>query len=54
MTLMSETTEHDRCKHQALGFDLPVLISLTEKKHFLSYVHDALWVMSGDAVENVK
>lgn len=54
MTEVPETVEDNRCKHQALSLDLPILIFLSKCEDLLSDVHYALRVMLGNAVQDVE
>ena len=51
---VTEAVENDRGKHEALGLDLPVVVGATKLQDFLGDVHDALWVVLGDAHEDVQ
>jgi hypothetical protein len=54
MTHVSEATQNNGSKHEALCFNFPVMIFLSEKQYLLSDVHYALWVMLGNTVEDVE
>ena len=54
MAHVSKTIENNRGKHQALSFNLPVLIFLAQLKNFLSDVHNAFWVVFSDWVQNIE
>jgi len=54
MTHVSEATQNNGSKHEALCFHFPVMIFLREKQYLLSDIHYALRVMLGNTVENVK
>lgn len=49
-----EARKHYRCKHETLGLDLPIVITLAEHQYLLSNVHDALRVVLRDVVENIQ
>ena len=51
---MSETAENDRGKHQALSFNLPILIFLSKEQDLLGNVHNALWVVFCNTVQYVQ
>ena len=51
---MSKAPEYDRCEHQTLSFNLPVLIFLGKKQDLLCDIHDALRVMLGDTVQDIQ
>lgn len=54
MTHVSEAAQNYGSKHEALSFNLPVMIFLGEKQYLFSDIHYALRVMLGNTVEDVE
>lgn len=54
MAHVSEATQNNGSKHEALCFNFPVMILLSEKQYLLCNIHYALRVMLGNTVENVE
>lgn len=54
MTHVSEATQNNGSEHEALCFNFPVMIFLSEKQYLLSDIHNALRVMLGNTVQDVE
>jgi hypothetical protein len=54
VTKASETIENNRGKHEALSFDLPILITGAKYQHLFCNVHYALRVMLSNGVQDIE